>query len=429
MKIIKKTLAVIILSSFLVFPFGIQAADISTIVYIECGYIIFDNYYQATSGSGVVISDNVVITNAHVVTDEYGDYYDYCAGGIAPNSYTSPSLDFFLEPSSAARLDDNLDYALMIAYDWLWNDYYFDNFALLGNADSLVVGDEIEAVGYPTIGGSTLTTTTGSVSGFDGVYWIKSDVNTDYGNSGGAAFDAANYLIGLTTQAIAGGFSSVSYIQNINAIFEDALGSYSFQRDYNTLYESDNYVCWDEICYNIGIDEGEVSDGFDSIESDSQTENSTENNPATQEENYDQTLTERLLGYILLQVNANGEAWYVHPDEGKRYYMENGDVAYEMMRSFGLGITDINLDDIPSVDTANEMLESESACDTNSIANRLRGQILLQVEQHGEAWYVHPDRCRRIYMKDGDAAYDIMRFLSLGVSNENISKIEMGIIN
>jgi len=39
-----------------------------------------------------------------------------------------------------------------------------------------------------------------------------------------------------------------------------------------------------------------------------------------------------------------------------------------------------------------------------SLANRLKGKILLQVEGRGEAWYIHPDNGKRYYMKDGPAA-------------------------
>lgn len=141
------------------------------------------------------------------------------------------------------------------------------------------------------------------------------------------------------------------------------------------------------------------------------------------------SLAEQLAGYILLQVEQHGEAWYVNPTDYLRYYMEDGDVAYEMMRSFGLGITDSDLDSIPSVDTQEEMLASTSICSYNSTANRLRGRILLQVEQHGEAWYVHPDTCRRIYMEDGDAAYTIMRYLSLGITDSDLEGIQSGEID
>ncbi|OGY42293.1 MAG: hypothetical protein A2Y82_04845 [Candidatus Buchananbacteria bacterium RBG_13_36_9] len=128
-------------------------------------------------------------------------------------------------------------------------------------------------------------------------------------------------------------------------------------------------------------------------------------------------------GYILLQVEKNGEAWYVNPNDNSRYYMKDGAVAYQMMRNFGLGITDADLEKIPSVADTTEMKNSSSICYSNSLANRVKGKILLQVQQHGEAWYVYPKTCRRIYMKDGEAAYNIMRFLGLGVSDANLSAI------
>ena len=59
----------------------------------------------------------------------------------------------------------------------------------------------------------------------------------------------------------------------------------------------------------------------------------------------------------------------------------------------------------------------------NSLVNRLRGQILLQVESRGEAWYINPDDGKRYYMPDGPSAYQIMRFLSLGITNSDLSKI------
>lgn len=135
---------------------------------------------------------------------------------------------------------------------------------------------------------------------------------------------------------------------------------------------------------------------------------------------------ERLAGKILLQVESYGEAWYVHPETRRRHYMKDGGVAYEMMRSFGLGITDADLELIPAVADKDEMLGSTNYCGLGGVADRVKGKILLQVERLGEAWYVHPDKCRRIYMKDGAAAYTIMRYLSLGITNSDLGSISIG---
>ncbi len=186
----------------------------------------------------------------------------------------------------------------------------------------------------------------------------------------------------------------------------------------------------------------------------------------------DTSFVDKLLGRILLQVEDKGEAWYVNPKDKKKYYMRDGSIAYEMMRKFGLGITNENLSKIPigtdarfnERDTDQDGLpdkmeeaigsdvynkdsdgdgyldgaEVESGYNPNgegkiiidqNLANSLRGKIVLQVESRGEAWYINPDDGKRYYMKDGNSAYEIMRFLSLGITNHNLEKIKTGHLN
>lgn len=131
----------------------------------------------------------------------------------------------------------------------------------------------------------------------------------------------------------------------------------------------------------------------------------------------DPVLIARMKGRILLQTESHGEAWYVHPTTGKRHYMKDGSVAYQMMRNFGLGIKNADLAKIP---TSNDTFQLPSSM------KALKGKILLQVEARGEAWYVHPDTGKRYYMKDGNEAYQLMRLYSLGISNDNLGKIPSG---
>ncbi len=132
-----------------------------------------------------------------------------------------------------------------------------------------------------------------------------------------------------------------------------------------------------------------------------------------------QELIDRLAGWIMLAVDQNGEAWYIDPVTELRYYLADGPTAYEFLRSFGLGITDANLEKIPTED---------DAYGGGSLAESLSGRILLQVEQNGEAWYVHPGDLKRYYMADGDEAYRIMRELSEGTYMEWIEDIPAGSI-
>ena len=44
-------------------------------------------------------------------------------------------------------------------------------------------------------------------------------------------------------------------------------------------------------------------------------------------------------GKILLQIEANGEAWYVNPNDSKRYFLGRPADAFSVMRNLGLGIS------------------------------------------------------------------------------------------
>lgn len=123
----------------------------------------------------------------------------------------------------------------------------------------------------------------------------------------------------------------------------------------------------------------------------------------------------RLQGHILLQIQQHGEAWYVNPKDKKRYYMKDGATAYQMMRQFGLGITDANL--------------AKAQKGDKTVLSKIKGQIVLQVESKGEAYYANPDTLKLTYMKDGDAAYSLMRFQSLGISDANLNTIPVGNIS
>ncbi len=62
-----------------------------------------------------------------------------------------------------------------------------------------------------------------------------------------------------------------------------------------------------------------------------------------------------------------------------------------------------------------------------NLANRLKGKILLQVESHGEAWYVNPKDEQKYYMANGDEAYKIMRYLGVGITNIDLDRIKNNI--
>lgn len=179
------------------------------------------------------------------------------------------------------------------------------------------------------------------------------------------------------------------------------------------------------------------------------------------------TLAKKLAGRILLQVESRGEAWYVDPVSLKRIYLADGNSAYSLMKNMGLGITNSNLEKVPvgimtkfidldedgdkisdameealGTDFSNPDTDGDGYNDYEEIlanyspvgkgkmkidkifTNRLKGRILLQVESQGEAWYVNPVDGKRYFMKNGEAAYQIMKLLSLGIKNSELQEIE-----
>ncbi|PLX26551.1 hypothetical protein C0583_07040 [Candidatus Parcubacteria bacterium] len=178
-----------------------------------------------------------------------------------------------------------------------------------------------------------------------------------------------------------------------------------------------------------------------------------------------------LAGRILLQVENNGEAWYVYPKDFRRYYLGRPEDAFEAMRDLGLGISNENIEKIP-VATAHlsgddsdqdglpDAFEHAIGTDSNkqdtdddgysdkqeiengyqpngknklihddSLSSKQSGSILLQVEQNGESWYVNPNDNLRYYLGRPEDAFEIMKTLGLGVKNDDLQEIGEGDIS
>jgi len=123
----------------------------------------------------------------------------------------------------------------------------------------------------------------------------------------------------------------------------------------------------------------------------------------------DTLLINRLKGNILLQVQTLGAAWYLHPVTLKRYYLKDGQTAYEMLRAFGLGVSENDYAKIAAGDLR--------------LKTKLKGRIILRTQAHGEAYYINPKDLGVTYLKDGEAAYQAMRNLSIGITNKDLSRI------
>lgn len=125
----------------------------------------------------------------------------------------------------------------------------------------------------------------------------------------------------------------------------DAATQYDATRTENG-YDTDADGLTDSFEEAIGTNEGLMdsdSDGY----GDKQEVMAGFNPSGAGRNNTDPTFASRLSGRILLQVQGQGEAWYVRPEDKKRYYMRDGKIAYAMMHNFGLGADTSSIDAVP----------------------------------------------------------------------------------
>ncbi len=185
------------------------------------------------TGSGTIISaDGLILTNAHVAKPT--------AGGLAvqhadPTPATDPAGLVIAIVGDEAQPPVPRYRATLVAVDGYLDaalikiDRTLDGasvapgslqlpFLPIGDSDALHVGDKLTVVGFPGIGGNTISLSSGQVSGFLGDErlgaraWVKTDAVMSFGNSGGLAANAAGELVGVPTQgngSDTGGFSEV----------------------------------------------------------------------------------------------------------------------------------------------------------------------------------------------------------------------------
>lgn len=144
----------------------------------------------AVSGSGVFInSDGVVLTSYHVV-NKGGE------GRIILSDSSTANI------KSILLYDEELDLAL------LKTDAKDTIPAALSSRESVEIGEDVYAIGYPRayeLGSSTSTFTCGMISAKrmrNGVKYVQSTVDVTEGNSGGVLVDSHAKVVGIVASAI-----------------------------------------------------------------------------------------------------------------------------------------------------------------------------------------------------------------------------------
>ena len=189
-------------------PAQVYAANVNSTVGITTS--ITTNYWgfqttSAASGSGFIIStDGYILTNYHVIED---------SDSITVSMYDGTTYD-----ATLIGYDESNDIAVLKveAEEELTP-------VVLGDSDSLNVGDSVVAIGNP-LGELTFSLTAGLVSAMDREVTLSSSVTMDLiqtdcainsGNSGGALFNLYGEVIGITNAKYSSSSSSEASIDNI----------------------------------------------------------------------------------------------------------------------------------------------------------------------------------------------------------------------
>ncbi|WP_419944144.1 cell wall-binding repeat-containing protein [Candidatus Poriferisodalis sp.] len=146
-------------------------------------------------GSGFFVDDGrTIVTNYHVVEADPGRPCRRIRASLGGTFEQEPTREM---PVALKRSAPARDLALLVT-----DPDIAANRTLALSTEALRVGETITALGYPRVGGATLTLTTGRYSGtqqLDGLTWINTDTPIALGNSGGPVLNDRQEVVGVAT--------------------------------------------------------------------------------------------------------------------------------------------------------------------------------------------------------------------------------------
>ena len=119
------------------------------------------------------------------------------------------------------------------------------------------------------------------------------------------------------------------------------------------------------------------------------------------------SLASQLSGRILLQVEKNGEAWYVDPtDQNRRVFLNGPATAFSIMSGKALGISNADFDAFNGKAPA-----------------RLAGRFLIKTEDLGKLYYVNPVDLSVNFVSGPAGAQALIAQFGLGITDSNLGQI------
>lgn len=164
---------------------------------------IYSNSELCSGGTGTVVLDgNFVLTNLHVVEDD-----------AESDCYADDIVVRYLQRADAKPVEG---FSAIVVETNPLADLAVLRLTPIGGSTKVLtpvivqttaaITEELMIIGFPAIGGDSVTYSRGIVSGFSqerGIRWIKTDAQISGGNSGGPAFNSRGELVGVPTRASA----------------------------------------------------------------------------------------------------------------------------------------------------------------------------------------------------------------------------------
>lgn len=162
------------------------------VVLVEC--LTVEGRTQRRGSGFAVGNGRQIVTNYHVIEVSQGRTCQRIWVSLGGTFTEAPSRRI---PVTVERAAPDHDLALLSI-----DEGTAQLRTLILSTESLRAGEQITALGYPSVGGDTLTLTTGRYSGtaeINGVTWIKTDTPVAPGNSGGPVLNDRQEVIGVAT--------------------------------------------------------------------------------------------------------------------------------------------------------------------------------------------------------------------------------------
>jgi len=118
------------------------------------------------------------------------------------------------------------------------------------------------------------------------------------------------------------------------------------------------------------------------------------------------SLASQLSGRILLQVQQNGEAWYVNPVTKTRVSLGSPSNAFMVMSDMALGISN-----------------ADFAALSTSVPSNVVGRFIIKTGDAGKLYYVDPVSKSVNFIGGPDGAANVIDKFGLGITDANLDKI------